>query len=428
MKTEPSSARRPRRLRKVLGIAACVTALFAVAACNGTENGGSGSSGGSGTIKVGFINQTAGSVGTYPEVQAAFEATVQYINEELDGVGGKKIELDSCAVDGTPTSSQRCAQQMVTNKPAFVFLGNDYNSGVAYPILDGAGLMVIGEVPLSLPDFNAPNVAFFNSGTAGSGPVIPAYLKLHPTQSKSFGALVSQNPAALAAATLLEVPLKQAGYSLQQTAVSPTATDYSSALLSINPAQLGGLTGILAANGCVAFANAYGQQNLKTPVIANQTCYAPDVLAAAGENMVGWKVTQLTADPMGETEDAVLYRKIMSTYAKGTEPGAGQAALAFSTVMTTYNNILKPMGSSEVTSKAVKDALAGPAKTGKVALGGNYECGGTVAALPTVCGWGIYMYEIGPGPDFAQQVIPDQVDPIDVSATVAEAFPNGLPS
>ncbi|UVF76940.1 ABC transporter substrate-binding protein [Gordonia mangrovi] len=405
-----------------------MTALVAVTACNGTENGGSADSGGSGTIKVGFINQTAGSVGTYPEVQAAFEATVQYINEELDGVGGKKIELDSCAVDGTPTSSQRCAQQMVTNKPAFVFLGNDYNSGVTYPILDGAGLMVIGEVPLSLPDFNAPNVAFFNSGTAGSGPVIPAYLKLHPTQNKSFGALVSQNPAALAAATLLEVPLEQAGYSFQQTAVSPTATDYSSSLLSINPAQLGGLTGILASNGCVAFANAYGQQNLNTPVIANQTCYAPDVLAAAGENMVGWKVTQLTADPMGETEDAVLYRKIMSTYAKGTEPGAGQAALAFSTVMTTYNNILKPMGSSEVTSKAVKDALAGPAKTGKVALGGNYECGGTVAALPTVCGWGIYMYEIGPGPDFAQQVIPDQVDPIDVSATVAEAFPNGLPS
>jgi hypothetical protein len=38
------------------------------------------------------------------------------------------------------------------------------------------------------------------------------------------------------------------------------------------------------------------------------------------------------------------------------------------------------------------------------------------------------MYQIGAGPDYNLESIPDQPGPIDTSATVSKAFPTGLPS
>jgi branched-chain amino acid transport system substrate-binding protein len=429
---------RRRGCRVALSGAAATVVLLALAACSsggtsapksssGPAGGGGGSSAAAtgGEIKIGFTNQTAGSLGTYPEVTAAFDAAVSYINTELGGVGGKKITLDKCVVDGTPATTQKCAQQMVQDKPNFVMWGNDYNALAAWPILKAAGIFVIGELPLTNADFSATNVAFFNPGTAGSGPGTAAYIAQHPLPNKKFATLVSQNPAALAAAQLLDKPLKDLGYSTQDAAVSPTATDYTSSLLSVHPQAVGGLSELLAANGCVAFANAYGQQGLKTQVYANQTCYAPDVLKSSGKYMVGWKVTELTQDPSGTTADAVTYRKAMSSYGGTNYITSGQAALAFSTMMTTYNNVLKPLASSQITSSSVQQQLSGSGKSGPIFLGGKYTCG-VVKALPSVCGTQLFIYDIGPGPDYKLQVDAAQPGAIDITSVIERSFPNHL--
>jgi branched-chain amino acid transport system substrate-binding protein len=426
--------RRSRALRGTSLIAASFALGLILSACSSSKDSGSDGTGGgsgassSGTVKIGFVNQTAGSVGTYPEITASFDATVAYINKELNGVGGKKIVLDKCVVDGTPATTQRCAQQMVNDKPNFVIWGNDYNSPVAWPILKAANQFVVGELPLSPGDFSATNVVFFNSGTAGSGPATAAYLEKHPTTIKKIGSLNSQNPAAQNSAKILAGTLKAAGFEYAGSDVSPTATDYTSALLALKPKDIGGIGEQLAENGCVALANAYAEQRITTPVLANQTCYSPSVLKSAGKNMVGWKVTELTADQAGDTPDAELYRKIASQYAvNGEKVEGGQAALAFSTMMTTYNNILKPLAGKDITPASVEALVKGPAKTGKITLGGDYSCG-AVKILPTVCGLQVFMYGVGPGPDYKLQVLPEQTDPIDVTDIITRAFPNGLPS
>jgi branched-chain amino acid transport system substrate-binding protein len=429
---------RRRERRVVLSGVAATAVLLALAACS--SSGGSASTSASssstgssstaataGEIKIGFANQTAGSLGTYPDVTAGFNAAVSYINTKLGGVGGKKIVLDSCAVDGTPASTQACAQQMVEAKPNFVMWGNDYNASVAWPILKSAGIFVIGQLPLTDADFSASNVAFFNPGTVGSGPGTAAYIGQHPLTNKKVGVLVSQNPAALAAGQLLTKPLKDLGYSTQTVAVSPTATDYTSSLLSVNPHDLGGLSEELAANGCVAFADAYGQQAITTPVYANQTCYAPDVLQAAGKYMVGWKVTELTEDPEGTSPDAVTYRNAMTSYGAANFIISGQAALAFSTMMTTYTNVLKPLASSDITSSSVQQKLSGSGKSGAIFLGGNYTCG-ALKTLPSLCGTQVFMYDIGPGPGYKLLNDPAQPGPINITSIIEKSYPTGLGS
>ena len=119
---------------------------------------------------IGFINQEAGSVGTFPEAIAASQAAVDYINTELCGFDGHMIELDTCQTDGTPATSQRCAEQMVNDGVPFVTGGLDGNMPAWYSILDGAGIPVIGGIPIAGPDFAAENSYMFVAGGAAAYP------------------------------------------------------------------------------------------------------------------------------------------------------------------------------------------------------------------------------------------------------------------
>ena len=56
---------------------------------------------------------------TFPEYRQAAEAAVKYINDYKGGIGGRPVELASCATDGQPSTSARCAGQIVDKKPAF---------------------------------------------------------------------------------------------------------------------------------------------------------------------------------------------------------------------------------------------------------------------------------------------------------------------
>jgi branched-chain amino acid transport system substrate-binding protein len=429
LRSGPKAGRRRSRLRvAVLVSTAAAVALTACSSSGGKDGGASGSSGAaSGSpLRIGFVNQTAGAGGTYPELTAIYDASVSYINKELNGVNGRKIELEKCVVDGTPAASQSCAQQMVNKKVALVMLGNDSSSGVAYQIYKQAGLFVIGSVPLTSGDLSATNAAFFNSGTAGSGPGTAAYIEKHPLNIKKLAAVLFEVAPAIAAFKLIKKPMEDLGYSVTNATVPVTATDYTAALLSQNPKEVGALNTLLAAQGCIAFGKAYSQQKLTTPVFTVSTCYTPAVLKAIGSAMVGWKLSNLSSDPEGSSADAVLYRKVVKDYLPAGGATGGLSALGFQTIMTTYNSVLKPLAAKgEITSAAIQTYLAGPGKTGKVVLGGDYNCG-ALKGLPSVCGTDVFFYAIGAGPDYKLVPISEQPDPIDITETVNRSFPKGF--
>jgi len=429
LRSGPKAGRTRNRLRAtVLVSTAAAVTLAACSSSGGKDGGASGSSGASSgsPLRIGFVNQTAGAGGTYPELTAIYDGAVSYINKELNGVNGRKIELEKCVVDGTPAASQNCAQQLVNKKVAFVMIGNDSNAGVTYQIYKQAGLFVIGTVPLTSGDLSATNAAFFNSGTAGSGPGTAAYIEKHPLKVKKFAALLFEVPPAIAAFQLIKKPLQDIGYTVTNATVPVTATDYTAALLSQKPNEVGALNTLLGANGCIAFARAYGQQKITTPVFSQATCYAPEVLKAVGKDMVGWRLANLFSDTEASGDDAVLYRKLLKDYLPADAKTGGQAPMGFQAIMTTYNSVLKPLAAQgEITSAAIQAYLAGPGKTGKVVLGGQYTCG-ALKALSSVCGTSVFFYDVGPGPDYKLVTIAEQPDPIDITETVNRSFPNGF--
>src|SRR4051794_3881515 len=110
-------------------LAAMVAAGLLVAGCGGDDNdskASSSSSGGSTTtaektpdaaaalgtpkkasgdpIVVGLLNIESGPV-TFPEYREAAEVAVKYINDYKGGIGGRPVQLETCATDGQPSTS-----------------------------------------------------------------------------------------------------------------------------------------------------------------------------------------------------------------------------------------------------------------------------------------------------------------------------------
>ena len=72
-------------------------------------------------IVIGFQNPEGDPNGSFPEFSLAAEATVEYINNELGGLGadiangkpGRPIQLEVCKMAIAPDDSQRCANELV---------------------------------------------------------------------------------------------------------------------------------------------------------------------------------------------------------------------------------------------------------------------------------------------------------------------------
>ena len=137
------------------------------AACNGGGAGGGGADGPGGEpVVIGFINQEKGAVGSFPEVRADAEAAVRYVNRELDGVGGRPLKLETCSTDGTPESSQACANQLRLKRPVAVVGGVDLGAAASVPVLDAAGIPYIGGSPALGDELTATNAYMLTGGIA----------------------------------------------------------------------------------------------------------------------------------------------------------------------------------------------------------------------------------------------------------------------
>src|SRR5207342_2197038 len=105
----------------------------------------------------------------------------------LGGVDGHAIEIDKCVADGTVASSQKCAQQMVSDNVLFVTGGLDNNMQAWYPILGPAKIPIVGGIPVAGADFTAANSFMFIGGGAVAYPGLAAYTLKYLPDAKNVG-------------------------------------------------------------------------------------------------------------------------------------------------------------------------------------------------------------------------------------------------
>lgn len=99
-----------------------------------------------GTIKIRTIAAEGSAVTNYPDVNVGAEAAVDAINAS-GGADGRQIEYSFCNTNGDANQAQTCARDAVSDGVAAVVGQVDIYSTQSMPILEAAGVPLIGNVP-----------------------------------------------------------------------------------------------------------------------------------------------------------------------------------------------------------------------------------------------------------------------------------------
>jgi hypothetical protein len=115
-------------------------------------------------IKIGFQNPEGDPAGSFPEYSIAAQAAADYINAELNGLGGRPIELDVCVMAITPDDSQRCANELSSDGVELAVSSLNF-FGNHFAIYQGSNIPVVVGTPITVGDFTSEGV--FSVGGGG---------------------------------------------------------------------------------------------------------------------------------------------------------------------------------------------------------------------------------------------------------------------
>jgi branched-chain amino acid transport system substrate-binding protein len=278
------------RSRPTLG-AAVVAAALVLAACSGGDDDASrrGSNPATGPpIVVGFVNQEDAPVGSFPEVRRSAEAAVRYVNEELGGVDGRPIKLETCATRGTPESSQACANQLVGKQPVAVLGGVDLGAAASLPVFQRASIPYIGGSPTLAEELTSPTAYMLAGGTVADL-LAQAEYALNTLKAKRIAAIYVDLPGLLTTVVQAsDVVLRSKGATNVKTvAEKADAADFTAAVTSANSSNPDVIFVVFPAQSCARIMQAAQALGVKAKMFYPGACAARSVVDAGGGGAQG---------------------------------------------------------------------------------------------------------------------------------------------
>jgi len=114
-------------------------------------------------IDLFMVNLEGSPGGSFPEVREGMEIGLRYINENLGGVNGRPLEMETCAHTLDPAEAQACATESASSGSHIIIKGIDFFSAVLWPVW-GTEQPVIDTLPIFVADFTAPNSLAMGGG------------------------------------------------------------------------------------------------------------------------------------------------------------------------------------------------------------------------------------------------------------------------
>jgi branched-chain amino acid transport system substrate-binding protein len=265
------------------GLTACASATSTSASPGGGASPSSSPAAGptGAPVKVGLLNPSGGPVPA-PGVAIGADAAVKYINGDLGGIGGRPLQLVSCATDTTPESVQACANTFVSDGVVAVFDGYNQASSAALPTLTGAGIPLVGMIPFdSVTGAKAADRVYFAAPQASF--LIGALQAFKAEGKKSVTLALVDTPAAHQTIDgLLPVLSKALGISAKGIYFSPTNPNFTAVAAAIdagNP-DVGGLMASPSESVCTSLVTGLRQLGYKGTIFtAACTAYIKDAAA-----------------------------------------------------------------------------------------------------------------------------------------------------
>jgi branched-chain amino acid transport system substrate-binding protein len=334
-------------------------------------------------IRIGMVN-TEGTPGLdFPEMRTGVDLAIDYLNQH-GGMGGRPIEIEHCTVNGSPETSQACAQELAGKGVELVMLGLDLFPG--YDAFAASGVPVFGALPILPADYTA-DALFVTGGNATTMAAVAA-LALEHFHASTVGIISADNPGANSSSAALTAALDKAGleYQLVKGGDNETDAGYQGLMREASQGDPDVLVSLYSDAGCIGAMRGRASLAITTPVITTGICAGSDVLDVVGDDAVGWFFVGVGTTREGPT--ATTLRELIAPQYGDAEPSAlGIGVLAVGEVMTLARaaNRLAEAG-QPVTGAAIRDTIAHSVDLASFPDDNLLACG-IAPSYPSVCGF-----------------------------------------
>ena len=335
-------------------------------------------------MRIGLVN-TEGVPGLdLADIRVNIEATFAYLNEH-GGMGGRPVELATCASKGSPETSQACAQEIVGSDVELVMLGLDLFPG--YQTFETQALPVVGLLPILPGDYTA--TALFTTGGNATLAAGMAGVAKEQFDATSIGIISADAPGSNGTEAALTASLDKLGISYVSIKGGVTETDagYQGLMQQANQGDPDLLITLYDAPGCIGTIRGRVSLGIETPVLASSECASKEVIEQVGDDALGW--TFLGAQTNEETPANALIREIMAPVlgvpADEVDPsslGLGGLGVIQAMTLAKFADAVAT-GGTEVTGQSLYDYFA-TTRESIWPSGLPVECG-KAAAYPSIC-------------------------------------------
>jgi len=336
-------------------------------------------------LKIGMINQENTPLGSFPEIRLGAEAAVKFVNEELGGVGGRPIELDSCITTFSVEKSRSCAQEMVEKQVVAVVGGIDITSMGSIPVLEQNEIPYVGGIPINFDEMRSPISFQFSGGVPGAFAAFSydAATRLHAKKV----AVTYADYASIKAAGVDDgvAILKKLGVPDVVDIPFPiTTTDFLPVLTKANEGDPDAIFLGAADTACAPAMKIAAELHIKAKIYLVGSCAAPNIPDQIGEAAVDGRLFNIEGPKGSNDPEANLYFDAVAKYGDPQLPAASAATISFRSFMNLYG-VMSELGPDHVTKASIIDRFR-QAKDHPSFTGHNYTCDGKqIPDLPAMC-------------------------------------------
>lgn len=361
-----------------------VVALAAAAACSGGSDAPADSA--KPALVLGFANMEGSPAGSFPEASTGAQAAVAHVNDDLGGIAGRQLRLETCRTNGTPESSQGCAQQLLAEKPVAVVGGVDLGANSSVHVIAEAGVPYVTGSPTLGAELTTSGVYAFTGGTAAD--LLGIGDHLIKQKAKSIHVLHEDLPG------LLNTAISAAGSIFRAKGVTDVklvaekadAADFAPSLTAAAAGNPDAIIVAFPAQACARIIQAAQALAVKVPMFYPGACATPGVVAgrSAALGRSFFASGYLPVGASGGDADAEAFRKRVPAAQRSPVSEA-----AFSAVL----NLARLMSDGATDAAAIKSKLAAT-RDAPNALAHPYTCDGQqLPLLTSVCNSNIRLLQ-----------------------------------
>jgi len=332
-------------------------------------------------VVIGMINQEDTPLGSFPEIRRAVEAGVEFVNQELGGVGGRPLELHTCITSFDPEMSASCAQEMVAQDVVAMVGGIDVTSNGSIPVLEQNGIPQLGGIPANIVEQQSDVTFFFSGGVAGG---LAAFLA-HTAEEGGDRAVLAYGEfdSFQTAADDYAAPVAESlGIDLELLSFPLTATDFLPVLTRAAESDPDAILVAAAGSSCAPIMRTYRDLGLEAQLYLVGACADGEIIRAADGAQEG---VLFNSEGPPDGQDGVegeIFLSVNELYADGRGAGAGTVGLRG--FLNLYS-VLTQLGPDGISREAIFDLVRSTADEPSF-WGHAYTCDGQqVDGLPSLC-------------------------------------------